>query len=84
MPKTFAALLFRDALATTERPIIRAAQTDRAVAYPLVRLTIGASLFGHGLVRMPKLTAFHAQLMGEFTKSMVPTFLVYACSYVLL
>jgi thiosulfate dehydrogenase (quinone) large subunit len=30
------------------------------------------------LVRMPKLAAFHAQLMGEFTKSMVPTFLVAA------
>jgi hypothetical protein len=53
---------------------MRAVQTDRAVAYLLVRLTIWASLFGHGLVRMPKLAAFHAQLMGEFTKSMVPTF----------
>jgi thiosulfate dehydrogenase [quinone] large subunit len=56
--------------------MIRAAQTDGAVAYLLVRLTIGASLFGHGLVRMPKLAAFHAQLMGDFTKSMVPAFLV--------
>jgi thiosulfate dehydrogenase [quinone] large subunit len=60
-----------------------AGETDRALAYLLVRLTIGASLFGHGLVRMPKLAAFHAQLMGEFTKSMVSSFLVSACGYVL-
>ncbi|MGV0064716.1 DoxX family protein [Mycobacterium colombiense] len=49
----------------------------------MLRLTIGASLFGHGLVRMPKLAAFHAQLMGEFTKSMLPTVAVSACSYAL-
>jgi thiosulfate dehydrogenase [quinone] large subunit len=60
-----------------------ASDTDRALAYLLVRLTIGASLFGHGLVRMPKLAAFHAQMMGEFTKSMLPTVGVSACSYTL-
>ena len=32
---------------------------------------------------MPKLAAFHAQLMGEFTKSMLPTVAVSACSYAL-
>ena len=40
---------------------VPAVQTDRAVAYLLVRLTIGTSLFGHGLVRVPKLSTFHAQ-----------------------
>lgn len=60
-----------------------ASRTDRAVAYLLVRLTIGASLFGHGLVRMPKLAAFHAQMVGEFRASMVPSLLVSACSYAL-
>jgi thiosulfate dehydrogenase [quinone] large subunit len=49
----------------------------------LVRSTIGASLFGHGLVRMPRLAAFHAQMMGEFKASMVPAVLVSACSYAL-
>ena len=43
-----------------------ASDSDRVLAYLLVRLTIGASLFGYGLVRMPKLAAFHAQMMGEF------------------
>lgn len=54
--------------------------TDRAVAYLLVRLTIGASLFGHGLVRLPKLEAFHAQLLGEFKTSYLPAFLVSGCA----
>ncbi|BBX61389.1 hypothetical protein MSAS_05630 [Mycobacterium saskatchewanense] len=57
--------------------------TDRAVAYLLLRLTIGASLFGHGLVRLPKLGTFHAQLMGEFKASIVPAFLVSGCGYAL-
>lgn len=60
-----------------------AEESDRAVAYLLMRLTIGASLFGHGLVRLPKLGAFHAQLMGEFKASMLPAFLVSACGYAL-
>jgi thiosulfate dehydrogenase (quinone) large subunit len=58
-----------------------AAETDRAVAYLLIRLTIGASLFGHGLVRLPKLGAFHAQLMGEFKASILPAVLVSVGSY---
>jgi thiosulfate dehydrogenase [quinone] large subunit len=58
-------------------------ETDRAVAYLLVRLTIGISLFGHGLVRLPKLNAFHAQLMGEFKASILPAILVSACGYAL-
>ncbi|OBJ08443.1 DoxX family protein [Mycobacterium sp. 1465703.0] len=57
--------------------------TDRAVAYLLLRLTIGASLFGHGLVRMPKLAAFHTQMVSEFKTSMIPAVLVSVCSYAL-
>jgi thiosulfate dehydrogenase (quinone) large subunit len=60
-----------------------AEENDRAVAYLLMRLTIGASLFGHGLVRLPKLTAFHAQLMGEFKASVLPGVLVWMCGYAL-
>lgn len=58
-------------------------QTDRAVSYLLIRLTIGASLFGHGLVRLPKLGAFHAHLTGEFKTSILPAVLVSVCSYAL-
>jgi thiosulfate dehydrogenase (quinone) large subunit len=60
-----------------------AEETDRAVAYLLMRLTIGASLFGHGLVRLPKLGAFHAELAGEFKTSMLPGVLVSGCGYAL-
>ncbi|MCV7032016.1 DoxX family protein [Mycobacterium sherrisii] len=58
-------------------------ETDRALGYLLLRLTIGASFFGHGVVRMPKLGAFHAHLTGEFTKSYLPGFLVSGCGYLL-
>jgi len=62
---------------------VSAVETDRAVAYLLVRLTVGASLFGHGLVRLPKLGTFHAQMMGEFKASILPAFLVSPCVYTL-
>jgi thiosulfate dehydrogenase (quinone) large subunit len=65
------------------RPSTADEATDRAVAYLLIRLTIGASLFGHGLVRLPKLGAFHAQLMTEFKTSIMPGVLVSACGYAL-
>jgi thiosulfate dehydrogenase (quinone) large subunit len=58
-------------------------ETDRAVAYLLMRLTIGASLFGHGLVRLPKLGAFHSQLAAEFKTSILPPVLVSVCGYAL-
>lgn len=60
-----------------------AEERDRAVAYALLRLAVGTSLFGHGLVRLPKLTAFHAQLVGEFKASILPEILVSPCAYVL-
>ncbi|SPM36842.1 Uncharacterized membrane protein YphA, DoxX/SURF4 family [Mycobacterium rhizamassiliense] len=60
-----------------------AGEADRAIGYLMMRLTIGASLFGHGLVRMPKLDTFHAQLVGEFKTSMLPTALVSVCSWAL-
>jgi uncharacterized membrane protein YphA (DoxX/SURF4 family) len=68
-----------------EGPIMRASPgtTDRALAYLIVRLTIGASLFGHGLVRMPRLGAFHAHMMVEFKTSILPAPMVSACSYAL-
>ena len=69
----------------TDPPSPRAAadERDRALAYVLVRLVIGASLFGHGLVRVPKVGAFHAQLMREFTTSILPEILVSPIGYAL-
>lgn len=60
-----------------------AEERDRALAYVLVRLVVGTSLFGHGLVRVPKLDAFHAQLVREFKTSILPEILVSLCGYAL-
>jgi len=56
---------------------------DKNWAYLLGRLTIGLSFFGHGLVRLPKLTGFSNWMMEQFSKSHLPDFLVLPFSYVL-
>lgn len=52
-------------------------------AYLFVRLALGLSLFGHGLVRLPKLGAFSTWMVGVFEKSMLPAVLVAPFSYAL-
>lgn len=49
----------------------------------LLRLAIGVSIFGHGLVRLPKLNAFSNWMVGNFEKSMLPKVLVVPFSYAL-
>jgi thiosulfate dehydrogenase [quinone] large subunit len=49
----------------------------------LLRVAIGTSLLGHGLVRLPKLPAFSHWLVGLFAKSLLPAFLVMPFSYLL-
>lgn len=51
------------------------------LSYVLLRLVVGTSLFGHGLVRLPKLSGFSAWMVGSFEKSMLPTALVTPFSY---
>ena len=41
------------------------------------------SMFGHGLVRMPKLAGFSNWMMGQFQKSMLPDVIVEPFSYIL-
>ncbi len=55
----------------TRKPL----QTD-SLAYLSGRLMIGMSMFGHGLVRIPKIPEFSDWMMHTFADSMVPTFLV--------
>lgn len=52
-------------------------------SFLLVRLALGASMFGHGLVRMPKLQGFSEWMVGSFSKSMLPATLVTPFSYFL-
>jgi thiosulfate dehydrogenase [quinone] large subunit len=49
----------------------------------LLRLAVGASMFGHGLVRLPKLNGFSHWMVGLYEKSMLPTALVTPFSYAL-
>lgn len=56
---------------------------NTASTFLLLRLAIGASMFGHGLVRLPKLNGFSAWMTGQFEKSLLPPALVIPFSYVL-
>jgi len=53
------------------------------ISFLLLRLAIGISFFGHGLVRLPKLTAFSNWMVGSFKRSMLPEVLVIPFSYAL-
>src|ERR1700722_17517470 len=52
-------------------------------SFLLARLAIGASLFGHGLVRLPKLDKFSHGMAGLFERSILPQPLVLAFGYFL-
>jgi thiosulfate dehydrogenase [quinone] large subunit len=52
-------------------------------SFLLLRLAIAISMFGHGLVRLPKLTAFSNWMIGSFENSLLPKFLVAPFSYIL-
>ena len=46
------------------------------ISYLFIRLGIGVSMFGHGMVRLPKLTAFSDKMVSDFGDSMLPELLV--------
>lgn len=48
-----------------------------------MRLPVAFSLFGHGLVRLPKLQAFSEWMTGTMANSFIPSVLVMILSYVL-
>jgi thiosulfate dehydrogenase [quinone] large subunit len=51
------------------------------LGYVLARIAIGVSMFGHGLVRLPKLEGFKNFMVQNFENSMVPEFLVTPFAY---
>ncbi|KGK32022.1 MULTISPECIES: DoxX family protein [Cellulophaga] len=53
------------------------------LGYVLARIAIGVSMFGHGLVRLPKLEGFKNFMVQNFENSMVPEFLVTPFAYTL-
>lgn len=56
---------------------------EYSIAYLLLRLALGASLLGHGLVRLPKLKGFSEWLVSSFEGSMLPLWAVAPFGYVL-
>lgn len=52
-------------------------------SFLLLRLAIAISMFGHGLVRLPKLAAFSNWMIGSFENSMLPKIIVTPFSYIL-
>lgn len=52
-------------------------------SFLLLRLAIAISMFGHGLVRLPKLTTFSNWMVGSFENSMLPKIIVAPFSYIL-
>lgn len=53
------------------------------LAFLIVRLAIAISMLGHGMVRLPKLSAFSQWMVGSFEKSLLPKALVAPFSYIL-
>lgn len=52
-------------------------------SYLLLRLAVAISMFGHGLVRLPKLHIFSNWMVTSFEKSMLPKIIVLPFSYIL-
>ena len=52
-------------------------------SYLLARLPMGMSFFGHGLIRLTKLSVFSHEMAGQFSKSILPQNFVLAFGYVL-
>jgi thiosulfate dehydrogenase [quinone] large subunit len=52
-------------------------------SFLIVRLAVAASMLGHGLVRLPKLSEFSNWMVSSFEKSMLPSVLVTPFSYIL-
>lgn len=55
----------------------------KPVSFVFIRLGIGISMLGHGLVRIPKLSAFSAGMVDNFSESILPELLVTPFSLVL-
>jgi len=53
------------------------------ISYLMLRLAIGLSMFGHGLVRLPKLSGFSKWMVKSFEGSMLPEIIVVPFSYAL-
>ncbi|PQJ32920.1 DoxX family protein [Nonlabens arenilitoris] len=56
---------------------------NKYLTYLLMRLIIGISMLGHGLVRIPKIEAFSNGMAAKFSESIIPAFMVEPFGYFL-
>lgn len=56
---------------------------DTKYSYFFLRLPLAMSMIGHGLVRLPKLSAFAEGMATQFTESVLPSILVLPFGYAL-
>ena len=56
---------------------------DSKFAYFFLRLPLAMSMFGHGLVRLPKLSTFAQGMVEQFQDSVLPEPMVIAFGYIL-
>ena len=58
-------------------------KNNQKLTYFLLRVIIGVSMFGHGLVRLPKIEAFSNGMVDKFQTTIIPEMLVEPFGYVL-
>jgi thiosulfate dehydrogenase [quinone] large subunit len=51
-------------------------ETDKKLAYLVLRFSLGLDIFVHGLVRLPHLNAFADGLVKQFADTLLPGFVV--------
>lgn len=56
---------------------------NSSLAYVLLRIAMGVNMLGHGLVRLPKLSAFAEGMIKGFEKSWLPASMVHLFGTVL-
>ncbi len=55
----------------------------KPLSFVFIRWGIGISMFGHGLVRLPKLNTFSAGMVDNFSESFIPDLMVLPFGFVL-
>lgn len=58
-------------------------EKNKALAYLFLRLSIGISFLGHGIVRLPKISAFRNWMIDLFKTSLMPEAFTYLFASVL-
>lgn len=58
-------------------------EKNKALAYLFLRLSIGISFLGHGIVRLPKIPAFRNWMIDLFKTSLMPEAFTYLFASVL-